>query len=339
MWRVLGGSATGTSHAAAGIPCQDSYGWYISPNGIVCLTVADGAGSRPRSGEGSAAAIRAVLDWATAAALTPDSDPQIRDAFLAALNAVGELAATENIAATDLATTLAVVLIGSRSLLVGQIGDSIVVLRRKSGEFVRITPEPRSEYINETVFLTTEGAVENIRLDTFVTAEEFDGVALSTDGLRYKIIEDFVSGEAFSPFFEDVFAWPGQPQSTSEGVARFLGRIDDQTGDDKTLVVTGRITSATGINVKSERVVNQNVEGGTNWQTQSTHLVNADGISDTGPADMRSMVIIDDRISSDNRNPAMPARLGMVFTWIIARRFPQIMHRKKDNIKTRGRQV
>ena len=65
MWNVVGGSATGKSHLRNGTECQDSHGWLIRADGVVCLSVADGAGSRPRSGEGSQAAVEAVLDWAS----------------------------------------------------------------------------------------------------------------------------------------------------------------------------------------------------------------------------------------------------------------------------------
>ena len=61
-------------------------------------------------------------------------------------------------------------------------------------------------------------------------------VSLSTDGLRYKIL-DVASGDPYSPFYDDLFAYAKAEDSTSEGIERFLGRVDDQTGDDKTLVV------------------------------------------------------------------------------------------------------
>lgn len=67
-WRILGASLAGSSHLAAGLPCQDAHGWRELPGGVWLAAVADGAGSAPRSDEGAALAVDAALEALAAAA-------------------------------------------------------------------------------------------------------------------------------------------------------------------------------------------------------------------------------------------------------------------------------
>jgi hypothetical protein len=228
-WRVLGGSHIGASHSTTGAPCQDSHGWFADTD-LVVLAVADGAGSRPHSHLGSKAAVESVLTW-----VSESDDPSglLADAFEKAREAVADAASEVGLTTTELATTLAVAVISSEVVTICQIGDSIPILRDTSGTH-HVCRAPRHEYANEVVFLTAPDALENLQKVVLDGAIEM--VSLSTDGLRYKIL-DVASGDPYSPFFDDLFTYAKADDSTSEGIVRFLGRVDDQTGDDKTLIV------------------------------------------------------------------------------------------------------
>ncbi|NLI00529.1 MAG: protein phosphatase 2C domain-containing protein [Chthonomonadales bacterium] len=226
----------GVSHRAAGRRCDDAFGW-VHAGPVTCLVVADGAGSRPLAAEGSRAAVSAVLDRVLAAGDTAEL-PDVYDLFSSALNAVTELACQTHCRLGDYATTMAVALLSPAGASIAQIGDSIVVVRSSvEGAIRTVDPQEPLEYANETHFLTSPDAREHLRV-AFYPDREVSAVAMATDGLQLKILENPVTGEPFVPFFEDAFAFATQMESTSREVEEFLdGLENDQTGDDKTLVL------------------------------------------------------------------------------------------------------
>jgi hypothetical protein len=90
--------------------------------------------------------------------------------------------------------------------------------------------------VNETAFLTGPDALGELRID--VTPA--DTVFLTTDGLRFKILDDLATAAPFAPFFEDLAAFARSPQASDDAVRAFLAGLDDQSGDDKTLVAAVR---------------------------------------------------------------------------------------------------
>lgn len=237
-WRVRGGSATGTTHVAVGSGCQDSHAWLVDSSSVSCFAVADGAGSRHRSAEGSAAAVRAAVELARNAG--GDGEPcdplTVERIFIEARRRLDELAARTGAIADDLATTLAVVVATGDRIEVGQVGDSIVIIRDSDGSVHAASPAEKFEYANETVFITSRDWSSHLRRDSYELAD-VTAVVLSTDGLRFKILDDLVSGRPYEPFFEDLVSYVESEEASSDAVARFLDGLDDQSGDDKTLVV------------------------------------------------------------------------------------------------------
>jgi len=142
----------------------------------------------------------------------------------------------EGVEASTLATTLGVVVIQDGRLSVGQVGDTIVVVRMADGTLETVSPAEKFEYVNETVFITSESAFDHLRLAE-MDAGLVTGIALSTDGLRFKILSNLETNVPYGPFFEDVFAYAAGGRATNSAVAKFLNGLDDQSGDDKTLVV------------------------------------------------------------------------------------------------------
>jgi Protein phosphatase 2C len=241
MWRVVGGSVAGTTHEAKGTECQDASQWHVSP-GVVCLAVADGAGSRPRSRHGAQLAVeRALLLVAERA---DDSDPSecLRLVFTDVRDHITAIAAAEGNDPGDYAATLAVAILAGDVVCAGQVGDTIVVTGCR-GEYRTADPAPRSEYVNETSFVTDKDALEQLRISV-LPPSEVDAVFLSTDGLRFKILADLVAATPFAPFFEDVTAYIRSGEASTEAVCRFLAGLDDQSGDDKSLVGAVRTEAA-----------------------------------------------------------------------------------------------
>ena len=237
MWKVIGASVPGSSHIAAGTGCEDAADWAVRA-GVTCLAVADGAGSRPLAHEGARAAVARVLSRVD----VPVGDPAdwLADALDDARAALEELAKSSGTDVDQYATTLAVAVLTAEAVGIAQIGDTIAVVGQ-GGEFQAVDPAPRFEYANETVFLTAPGAVATARIVVH-PADGVDEVFLSTDGLRLKITDDLALGTPYQPFFADVAAYVRSPAADPDAIREFLLNLDDQTGDDKTLVAAVRCT-------------------------------------------------------------------------------------------------
>jgi hypothetical protein len=234
MWNVIGASVAGTSHQATGRQCEDACGWRAA-TGVTCLAVADGAGSRPLSRCGAALAVEGSLLACAEGPRTGDPAARLRLIFAAAREQITARALADGHDEDDYATTLAVAILTGTSVAVGQIGDTIAVAGH-AGSYQTVAPAPRAEYVNETAFLTGPDALGELRID--VTPA--DTVFLATDGLRFKILDDLATAAPFAPFFEDLAAFARSPQASDDAVRAFLAGLDDQSGDDKTLVAAVR---------------------------------------------------------------------------------------------------
>jgi hypothetical protein len=268
MWKVIGASVAGTSHEAAGKGCEDASGWRTDA-GLTCLAVADGAGSRPMAGRGAALAVQRALLLAGAdgpLADGPQADgPQaggpraggphgggpraggpgggdpagwLRLIFEDVREQLTALASAEGNDVADYATTLAVAILTGHLVSIGQIGDTIAVTGLGE-KYQTVAPAPRAEYVNETTFVTGQHALAQLRI-TVKPVSEVDAVFLATDGLRFKILDDLAASTPFAPFFGDLAAYARSPLATGDAVRRFLAEVDDQSGDDKTLVAAVR---------------------------------------------------------------------------------------------------
>jgi hypothetical protein len=237
MWKVIGASVAGTSHQAAGRQCEDACGWQAA-TGVTCLAIADGAGSRPRSRCGAALAVEGSLLASAEGPRDGDPDAWLRLIFAAAREHITTRALADGNDADDYATTLAVAILTGSAVAVGQIGDTIAVAGR-AGSYQTLTPAPRAEYVNETAFLTGPDALTELRINV-TPATQADTVFLATDGLRFKILDDLTTAAPFAPFFEDLAAFARTPQASDDAVRAFLAGLDDQSGDDKTLLAAVR---------------------------------------------------------------------------------------------------
>ncbi|WP_433223916.1 protein phosphatase 2C domain-containing protein [Dactylosporangium sp. CS-047395] len=199
--------------------------------------LADGAGSAAASEIGAAAAVQAVV-----AAFEhlggrgrPGGPRLVRVLLRAARFAVLRAAAEHERPARDLACTLAVLVAGPDGVHAGQIGDGVVVARTAAGLDIA-APPLRGEYANESTFLTTGPALPDIEI-TSRPESDVDAFALSSDGLRLLITH--AGGRPYEPFFADVFVQT-TAGATEEHLRRFLGEVDDRTGDDKSLIAAVR---------------------------------------------------------------------------------------------------
>lgn len=239
-WRVTAASVPGTSHVDSGRGCDDAFAYMVAPDGHgVVIAVADGAGSRSgTSALGSFAACRAVVAEASALLVAAGSEasaePVLRRCFATARAAVESYAGQHGLQVRDLATTLAVAVLTPESSVVAQVGDGIVVCE-VDAQAESLVPEEKGEYANETVFLTASDALEE-HLRVRFLEKPIARFALSTDGLRYKILRLQDGGVPFDPFFDAIWQAVAEGSLSPAALSEWLAALDDQTGDDKTLV-------------------------------------------------------------------------------------------------------
>src|SRR5262245_2681209 len=167
-WRLLGASVQGTSHLKTGIPCQDAHRYLELSNGVVVVAVADGAGSAKYADRGSSLAVDSAVTWLGTAleTLNVPSESDCIDLLRGMIEEVRshlEIACREssngNGSATlsDFATTLLVCFVTNSVVAACQIGDGAIVGLTDHGDVQTLTQPNHGEYINETVFVTSDG--------------------------------------------------------------------------------------------------------------------------------------------------------------------------------------
>jgi hypothetical protein len=243
-WRVIGASVRGTSHARGDVACQDAHAWRRLPGGALALAVADGAGSAAHAEAGARAAAAAAVDALAAAAPTVHDGgwTALLDAALAAaLNAVESAAAARGVEPRELSTTLIACVLAADSVTVAQVGDGAVIAAE--GDGMRALTVPASgEFANETVFLTSPGAVEAAQRTAWRGSARH--LAVFTDGLQGLALKH-PARTPHEPFFAPLFAFAAEQRDTQGAeaqLAAFLSgpRVTARSDDDITLVLATR---------------------------------------------------------------------------------------------------
>lgn len=247
-WRIVGASVAGVSHHKNNIPCQDSHIYeFIGGNSGVAIAVSDGAGTAERSAEGSGLAVReasAVL--ASAAWKRPQTEAEwtllLTDAFRMARSAVLSRAEILQQPAGLFAATLTCVVLLNDWLVVGQVGDGLVVAQMEDGELWTAARPARGEYANETYFLTSENALDTIQIS--FQQQPIQALGVLSDGL-IRLAMDMPTGRPHLPFFQPLFNFTAAIRdnfSAQSELAAFLAseRVNARTDDDKTLVLLAR---------------------------------------------------------------------------------------------------
>jgi hypothetical protein len=244
---VLGGSVTGRAHANRGTGCEDAHGWAVEPRlQRTCVAVADGAGSTAQAAIGAALATKIVVDALIDAPSV--NERSVRAAFKAAHDALVDHARAERVDLVDLGTTLGVGVVSEHVLVVGQIGNTIAVAKR-DGVCVPLSPAPQHEDADQTALLSGDDWESHLRVDV-VSSVGYEGFALSTDGLRYKLLDDLATGTPHQPFFDNIFTFATEHPQAGDDLLSFLAKLDDRTDDDLTLVVAVpvRVTKQVRVN-------------------------------------------------------------------------------------------
>jgi Protein phosphatase 2C len=253
-WTVRGVSVTGYSHLRDGIECQDAHRHLYEPStGAYVLAVADGAGSRPRSAEGATLAVGLTVEE-FGRRLAQGGLPDDPDAWTRLLEA-GYRAIVESFRETtgriggspaDFAATLTVAIVAPPWLGIASLGDGIVVaaaepVEDESGLHLVMVAPPAGEYVNETCFLSSKGAHDQVVIRC-LHDPGLRALLLGTDGvIPLAIKRDGAAPRPNRTFVEPVLRSLAARSDPAE-VSRLLleERLTRLSADDKTLLAAVR---------------------------------------------------------------------------------------------------
>jgi hypothetical protein len=190
---------TGKDHLPDNIPCQDSVA-YNADQHVHVLVVSDGAGSKRLSHFGSQCIVDTLsrhlpnvfTDFLLLLEQSGKSnaqmkldEQQVKDAIMSKLlEELRGVAMREACDVDDLAGTLLFVAFNQFHYIAGHIGDGFIASYHANGvqDAVRIVSEPEGE-ANLTIFVTTQGAVDHLRL-TSGSMHNIRGFFLASDGIQ-----------------------------------------------------------------------------------------------------------------------------------------------------------
>ena len=240
-WTAVSASEVGIMHVQNHVPCQDASRYFVDSDALIAC-VADGAGSAPRSDEGSRRAVeefvrgsKRLLKCKKARSLEDIASQALEEARKAVLKIVED-------DPRDYATTLSGLIATRDGIAAVQIGDGVIVV---DGEVVLDSYTDMyanaGDYSNETRFLT-EADIAPVK---FAASKRVERVALLTDGLdNIAFDNNGYERKPHRPFFDPMFAWlerSSAPENQTQ-LAAFLAsdRVRSKTGDDVTLLLAMR---------------------------------------------------------------------------------------------------
>uniref|UniRef100_B8HU32 PPM-type phosphatase domain-containing protein n=1 Tax=Cyanothece sp. (strain PCC 7425 / ATCC 29141) TaxID=395961 RepID=B8HU32_CYAP4 len=146
-------------------------------------------------------------------------------------------ASTDGHTLADLACTLLVFLATPNWMAAMQIGDGFLVIGTAERDYELLFQPAKGEYINETCFVTSAAALEQMQVKVHGSCPQF--ICAATDGLEKVAIrlQDWVP---FPPFFHPLVEWiRTDPEVAATCVQNFLEseRLNARTDDDKTLLL------------------------------------------------------------------------------------------------------
>ncbi|MTJ32456.1 PP2C family serine/threonine-protein phosphatase [Aphanizomenon sp. UHCC 0183] len=247
-WKAIARSAVGTSHQKQKIPipCQDCGNYRIFKD-VIVGAVADGAGSAKYSHFGAELAVETVIkcfaDIDKQGFSQPLSEMEAKEVFTKfvkdVITALNKKADNNDYSVHDLACTLLVFIATPEWVAAMQIGDGFMVVSSQDAEYQLLFEPDKGEFFNETTFVTSANALEEMQVQVISGKKEF--ICASTDGLE-KVAIRLSDWKPHAPFFkplEEYLRETDKPEDDEKYVIDFLNseRLNSRTDDDKTLLL------------------------------------------------------------------------------------------------------
>ncbi|MGY6528524.1 MAG: PP2C family serine/threonine-protein phosphatase [Cyanobacterium sp.] len=257
-WRAIARSAVGVGHQKQNIPCQDFGAYSLIAPDVMVGAVSDGAGSAKFSDRGAEIAVETSIllfqkyskdNYDERWEPTLERVKKIFEHILKhILKKIKQEAQNLNCDYRELACTLLVFLATPHGMMAMQIGDGFIVARPYDGELQLLFNPDKGEYINETTFVTSSNAIEEMQVQVFDWKPYF--ICASTDGLENVAIE-YKNSKPFNAFFSPLEEYLEEtlvPEEEDKYIQDFLNseRLNTRTHDDKTLLL-GLLTEPTSM--------------------------------------------------------------------------------------------
>ncbi len=256
IWRVAAATAAGASHAKDNTPNQDAVDYRLVQVGgeqVVVVAVADGAGSAPRSDEGSQIAVKTAVESIVdgiskrpaAASSQHLATSLVRNAIKRAKNAVARYGRTNQVPIRELACTLIVAVTGERLVTAAQVGDgAVIAFNIDNGAARTLCAAHTGELANETTFITSRTRPHLVASVGHASVGDYGALALITDGLQ-NLALTMPQREAFMGFWNPMLndlAHTDQPEAVPDRLRSFITseRVQSRTGDDVTIAIAVR---------------------------------------------------------------------------------------------------
>ncbi|VTU29851.1 hypothetical protein H6CHR_03278 [Variovorax sp. PBL-H6] len=238
-WAVRASVVRGESHVRRDSVCQDCFAADVRGRRFVAVA-ADGAGSAPRSDQGSLLAARAIVS----ALLAPETRltrVSIIDAMATARAALADEATQNNERVDDYATTVVGAAMQGSNGIFFHLGDGLALafgFASESSEVRAISTGTPSDFANVSSFLTQADWQSNI---VFTPVRAADSLMLMTDGFSPFALDRRGKPKPrfYQPILDFMRAHPGSVGA--QGLTDMMNTpvVRKTSGDDCTLIWAG----------------------------------------------------------------------------------------------------
>lgn len=251
-WTICASSVQGTSHAASGSPCQDSYQYRnvcTRLGGYMVLVASDGCGTARHADIGANIVTLEVAEcidyWLQKSVIFPNLSELLAFSLGHAHQCLVKTANRLSTPVGDLAATCICLVVGPDRLVAAQIGDGTIIGISKNVCGCLFWPD--QEYANVTHVLTSKDWRKNMQiLEINPCLNIPDGWLLATDGIQ-AISCDYEKKIPVSGFVSVLIdKLRALSQSSTEGAQSALDsflkseRVNSAVTDDKTLIAAFR---------------------------------------------------------------------------------------------------
>lgn len=183
----------GRKHISREVPCEDA-SFALQKNGVSVVCIADGAGGKKYTHArfGSVCAVQTISEILTEhfdALYSENREAAVRSYFMAKIRiAFADIIAEKELDTLDqLSCTLLFVAVKDRRMIIGHLGDGLVVRISPSG----LSPfsMPQNEKDGTTFFITAGHAADYLRFIK-TTVDDCHAVALMTDGVQDNVYDE-----------------------------------------------------------------------------------------------------------------------------------------------------
>lgn len=242
MWKIAGASIIGSSHVKDGTPCQD-FIYSLTRGEVICIALADGAGSYKYSETGAEIACTAIANYLTLEFDRFFSMPSLeikRFIIHGIRTRLGRKASTLETTKSELSSTLLFVAISGDKFLIGHLGDG-VICGEINGDIVLLSAPENGEFANTTYFVTSKNYETHFRIYKG-NVSEFSSFVLMSDGAAEALFHK--KEHTFSSALKTFASWLDD-HSSNEVNAAIKSNMENlfpkHTTDDCSLIIAHKI--------------------------------------------------------------------------------------------------